>query len=166
MSCSSASPRLDTDRPINTPMTARKILIFLFTIPYSPPFRLSKELFQNLLKIDLSNPINKVYSTLYLCGGSSRNNIAATPPQHIIQNPAKIINQYFHFWRDILCGAIWWLPVIIQATAKQTRKNRPLNISQNTNREDIILSCSTPRSGRQIIRSTHPKGNNRLCVFL
>ena len=52
---------------------------------------------ESLLKISLNKPINKDNSTLYLFGSSNRNNTAAIPPQHIIQNPAKIINQYFHF---------------------------------------------------------------------
>ena len=62
----SAFPCLAKARPANTPMTAKKMLIFLFTITYSPPFRLPKELFRPLLKIALNKPINKVYSTLYL----------------------------------------------------------------------------------------------------
>ena len=165
MSCSSASPRLDTDRPINTPMTARKILIFLFTIPYSPPFRLSKELFQNLLKIDLSNPINKVYSTLYLCGGSSRNNIAATPPQHSPQVMTNPMRQYFHFFRDIACGEIWRQPVNRQPIAIQKTKNTTLKAPKNMTWETFPMSPNLLMKGRQPNSKMPPIRKNHVCVF-
>jgi len=143
----------------------KKYRYFFSQLPIFLRLDYRKNRSESLLKIALNKPINKDNSTLYLFGGSNRNNTAATPPQHSPHVKANPMRQYLHFFRDIACGEIWQQPVNRQPIAIQNAKNTTLNAPKNMTWETFPMSPNLLMKGRQPNSKMPPIRKNQVCVF-
>ena len=161
----SVFPCLDNARPANTPPTPTRRLISFFIL-FATLHLVTKIVLEILYTAFHINLLWRLLQFSPLHPYSHRNVRAARPPQYTNQDPDNPISQYFHCLRDIMCGAIWWPPVIIQPKAKQKTKSNIPEISQNKTWEDVALLSSTPRKGKQVTSKMHPRRKSQLRVFL